>query len=85
MTLTNGLAAEEAEIPVTVLPLESTVSSRFLEFLSGLAQQEEEKEDVRLPETFEGRRLSYRSLDSSGNEILLFMGPLAAAVLGPKR
>ena len=33
------------------------------------------------PETFEGRRLSYRSLDSSGNEILLFMGPLAAAVL----
>ena len=81
VTLTNGLAAEEAEIPVTVLPLESTVSSRFLEFLSSLAQQEEEKADVRLPETFEGRRLSYRSLDSSGNEILLFMGPLAAAVL----
>ena len=53
----------------------------FCHYPGKVGPQEEEKENVRLPETFEGRRLSYRSLDSSGNEILLFMGPLAVAVL----
>ena len=82
--LYNGIAKEQVEIPVMILPKESTSVSRFLELLSGLAGSGEDQEEIKLPDTFEGRRLSYHEEPSSGNEILLLLGILAAFCLSFK-
>lgn len=79
--LYNGIAKEQVEIPVMVLPEESTSVSRFLELLSGLVSSGEDQEEIKLPDTFEGRRLSYHEEPSSGNEILLLLGILDAFCL----
>lgn len=82
--LSSGTAKEVIEIPVTVVPEETTVSERFLTFLLALLEREPEKPEVQLPREFEGKVLSYREKREAGNEILIVLGVLAAVCLSQK-
>lgn len=82
--LSSGAAKEAIEIPVTVVPEETTASERFLLLVRSLLEREPEKPEVQLPGEFEGKELSYREKREAGNEILILLGVLAAVCLSQK-
>lgn len=76
--LQYGEAEEIVEIPVTVYPPLIRLEDRFRMMLEELVLKEPEQMDVRLPDEFEGQKLTYRSFGGSSNLILIVLGAAAA-------
>ncbi len=79
--LANGLCEQTAEIPVTVLPPDVTDAERLAEAIQAAAESDLASAVMKLPEEFEGKRLTYRESSGRGNGILIVLGFVAAAVL----
>ena len=79
--LSNGSISEILEIPIVVFPPKVSVEDRFRSVLEDVILQNKEQEDVVLPKEFEGNAIRYRSAESSSNEMLLFLGVVAAICL----
>ena len=79
--LSNGSISEILEIPIVVFPPKVSVEDRFRSVLEDVILQNKEQEDVVLPKEFEGNAIRYRSAESSSNEMLFFLGVVAAICL----
>lgn len=79
--LSNGIAKETLEIPVVICPAPETEPEQFRKYLEALVLENPEQETVELPAEFDGKQISYKSADRSGNLALPFLGILSAFFL----
>lgn len=80
-TLSNGVFEETVVIPVQVFPKARSMEEKFREILEDAAVSKREEAEIKLPEMFEDRPLTYRDMTQSENEILLVLGAVAAVCL----
>ncbi len=80
-TLTCGEETEVFEIPVTVVKTGDSVLNQFMDCLEMLAGQNMEREEIALPEEFDGKTLTYRRKGHSQNILLILLGAVSAGCL----
>ncbi|MBR7058379.1 MAG: hypothetical protein IKI35_06595, partial [Stomatobaculum sp.] len=84
LTDAEGLHSADYVIPLTILPAqfseEEQLRRSFLRFLSGEDKTQASDESFSLPQEYRGRRLNYRQKPRENYYILLFLGPLLAAL-----
>ncbi|MCI8659755.1 MAG: hypothetical protein HFG54_05865 [Lachnospiraceae bacterium] len=83
--LSAGAFKQSYEFPVRVLPpIQNEEERRIAEFLMVLRQRDEEQKEepwISLPESFQGRKLSYWTEENSGYEPVILLGILLAVLL----